>query len=196
MPLLKGLLARIRKGQVVGTLDFQFNPTQVTRTGGSEWQWGMGPGSVLPVATFAKTAEFGISLELLFDARETYDVQLQGLRGVLSEAESLALPAVDRWHNTRSALAVAPDRLRLVLGPRVWSCELMNFNIVEELFNEKLEPIRARVTYQLRMTNVGLSSLQAYIDQIDAYRNLYMGRNASRSPNASGDPFSGLGNKY
>lgn len=190
--LSKGLIARIRQGNVVGQLDFQFNPTTMQRSGTVEWMWGQGPGAILPVATFGKMGEMVIGLELLFYAREGYSAQLEGLRGVLSEAESLGLPAVDRWSGTRDALAVAPDHCQLVVGTRRWHCEVVSWGIVEEMWNKKLHPTQARVTYQLRLNNTGAADVQQYVDQIKNFRERYEGKIPPPPPSPpKGGPFSG-----
>lgn len=175
MALSKGTMIRLRgaKNKVAGALDFQFNPSQVTRAGNAEWQWGQGPGAVLPVATFGKMGEQTINLELLFDARETFSPALEGLRAVLAEAEAMGLPAVDKWEVQRKALAVAPDRIVLILGKRRWYCHITSWNIVEEMWNEKLDPVRARVSYSLRLINTGVNEIRAYMKQLDGYRKKY-----------------------
>lgn len=171
--LIKGNLSRIRQGKVVGVLDFQYNPSTLRRGGNVEWKMGLGPGGFLPVATFGKMGDLSISLELLFDARETYDSNLEGLRGVLAEAESIGIPAVDRWNSKRNALAVSPDTCMLVLGTRSWHCECVNWSITEEMWNLKLMPVRARVSYTLRLTNPGMAILQKYVDSIKTFRTRY-----------------------
>jgi len=176
--LVKGLLARIRPktGDIAGKLDFQFNPTSVKRSGSVTWKWGAGPGSVLPVALFGMVGEQTLSLDLLFDAREDYQDALEGLRGVLSAAEALALPAVDRWNAQTNALAVSPDRCCLVLGKRHWFCQITAWDINEEMHNAQYAPVRARVHYTLRMTNTGLQAVQQYFDQLRMYRERYESR--------------------
>ena len=190
MALSKGSMIRLRgsKNKVVGALDFQFNPGQLTRTGTAEWQWGQGPGSVLPVATFGKMGEQAINLELLFDARETFSPALEGLRAVLAEAEAMGLPAVDKWEIQRKALAVPPDRVVLVLGKRRWYCHITNWNIVEEMWNNKLDPVRARVSYSLRLINTGVREIRTYMKQLDSFRKKYEGRVTAGEPTASTDP--------
>lgn len=186
--LTKGLIARIRKGNIVGQLNFQFNPTTVNRSGAVEYNWGAGPGSVLPVATFSKMGEMSISLELFFDARENFDKSKEGLRAVLAEAESIGLPALEKWSAQRGALAVAPDRCCLVLGKRHWYCECVNWAINEEMWNEELDPVRAKVSYTLRMVNTGLLGIQKYVDTLKQYRNKYEGKPSPNKPvgNATG----------
>jgi len=190
--LSKGLISRIRNGNVVGDLHFQFNPTTIKRSGTVEWMWGQGPGALLPVATFGKMGEMTIDLELLYNAREGFKDHLEGLRGVLSEAESLGLPAVDRWSGTRDALAVAPDRCQLVIGTRRWHCNITTWGIVEEMWNRQLAPTQARVTYTLRLAHTGAAQVQQYVNQIRNFRERYEGTippPAPKSPAAG--PFDG-----
>ena len=172
--LTKGLIARIRNGAVKGTLSFQYNPTSIRRSASVEWSWGLGPGGFLPVATFGKMGEQNISLELLFFSREDPNSSLfQGLRGVLSEAESLALPAVDRWNAKKNALAVAPDRVMLILGHRYWHCEIVSCDIGEEMFDPELAVVKATVSYELRLVNVGASAIKNYVDTLRSHREVY-----------------------
>ncbi len=193
-PLTKGLIARIRKRKIAGKLYFQFNPSVVTRQGTVDWQWGMGPGSIMPIATFGKVGPLTINLALLYDARENYDPKLEGLRAVLSEAESLGLPAVDRWSVSRNQRAVSPDRCRVVMGNRSWNCEVTSWNIQEMMWNRKLEPLRAIVTYQLRLSNQGIGELQSTINDLKDFRDRYAATNDATSeiPTVGGLPGAGI----
>jgi hypothetical protein len=139
-----------------------------------------------------------INLDLLFDARENYDPKLEGLRAVLAEAEALGLPAVDRWSISRKALAVSPDRVVFLLGKRRWYTHITSWNIVEEMWNDKMEPVRATVTYTLRLINTGVREIQTYLKSLDSYRKKYEGRPFPGTPKkvpapsgGSASPFAG-----
>lgn len=172
-PLLKGSLSRIRQGKIVGVLEFQFNPTTIRRKGNAVYKMGRGPGSILPVATFAHTGDHIIDFQLLYDARENYEESIEGLRGVLAEIESLVLPPVDRWSKKRNNMSLSPDRLILIIGTRRWYCECTDYDIEEQQFNYKLHPVRATITFTLHMINPGAKLLQAFMDDLNQFRKSY-----------------------
>ena len=171
--LKKGALAKIRSGKIDSILDFQFNPTSLQRSGTPKWIMGSGPGSLLPVATFGQMGEQVIPLELLYDCRETYEPKLEGLGGVLALCESFWLPAVDLWNSKTNAYSVPPDRCKLILGKRSWNCDCVGGTINEELFNNDLEPVRARVSLKLQLTNPGPNTVQKYMNDLNRLREEY-----------------------
>jgi hypothetical protein len=61
----------------------------------------------------------------------------------------------------------------LTLGKRSWHCDCESWDITEERWNNRLEPTRAKVTFNLRLTNTGMENMQKYVSSIKKFRDIY-----------------------
>ncbi|MGI5518754.1 hypothetical protein [Streptomyces sp. CA-106131] len=150
------------RGTVLKTIPFQYNPDTLTRTLTPQ---GIGkePGDRLEVLRLKGPAQEQFKFDAEFDATDAPDKYPDGLYPVLSALELSIYPTVRQLQH-EDALArsgqieVAPMEsplMVLVLGPRrVVPVRITEFSVTEELFDQALNPIRAKVSVGVRVLTV------------------------------------------
>jgi hypothetical protein len=150
------------RGTVVRTIPFQYNPDTLTRTLTPQ---GIGkePGDRLEALRLKGPAQEQFKFDAEFDATDAPDKYPDGLYPVLSALELSIYPTVAQLQH-EDALAragqieVAPMEsalMVLVLGPkRVAPVRITEFSVTEELFDQALNPVRAKVSVGVRVLTV------------------------------------------
>ncbi len=156
-------------GEITDTITLQINPTQLTRSlkvqgaggeGGdrSEAMRLTGP----PVETIQLEAELDAT-DKLEDPKRNQDAVVFGLRPELAALERIVYPELATLiKNNELAeagmLEILPAEAPLTLFSwginRLLPVLITELNIVEEAFDQKLNPIRAKVTLGLRVLSV------------------------------------------
>lgn len=164
VPLMKGALVTVDSANKTSIIAFQYNPETVRRNlktntvGGDE---GNRSQSVrftgAPVQTISVEVQIDAIDEL--DAGDTTAID-QGVYPQLDALELLAYPTTDQvtqYAQTLSSGAVsilpltAPRTLFVWGQHRVMPVRLSSFSVVEELFDNDLNPIKVTVTLELRV---------------------------------------------
>lgn len=169
--VVKAGFARIRDGAVEATFWFQFNPTDLQRRREPQWSMHSSPGSEVPIAIFNHVGSERIELTLLLDARETFDPQQGGTRAQQAWLESMAMQDPDDYL-ANADLFNKPADYRLLWGVRTWPIVVRSVSVKEEVFNEDLEPVRARVQMTLETRFDDLATLTSQASSFSALRSL------------------------
>ncbi|GAA2015025.1 hypothetical protein GCM10009839_07690 [Catenulispora yoronensis] len=149
-------------GTVRKTIPFQYNPDTLTRTLTPQ---GIGkePGDRLEALRLKGPAHESFKFDAEFDATAEPDKYPDGLYPVLSALELSMYPTVAalQYENALAGagvLEVAPAESPLtvlVLGPkRVVPVQITEFSVVEEFFDQALDPVRAKVSVGVRVLTV------------------------------------------
>lgn len=168
-PPSKGNFVRIANGEAVSRFDFQFNPEKVTRGYNADYEFVSSPGSVLPSAQFLKIGDQAVTLQLLFDAVETYRELEEGVSFQLAEIESYAQPDLDRFSADLGSF-VAPPEVRYSYGFQSTRVVIPRISVVEERWNRSGVPTRARVDIEMRLTFSSIAAVQAHFDRLASLR--------------------------
>lgn len=175
--LVKGALATYgssRSGEPPNVIPFQFNPNELSRSLKSREFQGGGRGQSRDRTLEARRRVKGppaetVSLTLFLDATDQLehparnpDVAALGLRPTLAALEMLLYPA-DEASNRPGSEIVAPGRVRIsyaekkvplvlfVWGTRALPVQLSGFDVTEQAFDDRLNPIRAEVSLELEV---------------------------------------------
>ncbi len=155
-------------GAVQRVIALQYNPETLTRTLQPQGTGGTGPGSEPlrlkgpPIETFKLDAELDATDQLEFPDQNSTVVEV-GVAPQLAALETIVYPdSATLIRNNQLAAAgtleIVPVRAPLPIF--VWSAErampvrITDFSIVEEAFDARLNPIRARVSLTLRVLNI------------------------------------------
>lgn len=151
---------------VLRVIPLQYNPETLTRSlqplglggeGGDRLEALRLKGP--PVETIKLDAELDAADQLEFPARNPSAIQF-GLHLVLAALETMIYPAssalqANRERSSAGTLEIVPVEAPLTLfvwsEKRVLPVRLTEFNIVEELFDPNLNPIRAKVSLGMRV---------------------------------------------
>jgi len=162
------VLVDARSGQVLRIINLQYNPDTLTRSLQLQTTGGDGPRSEATrfkgpaVETIRLEAEIDASDQLEFpDGNRTYVDH--GIQPQLAVLESLAHPTSRQLRRvdadaSSGTLEIAPMEAPLLLfvwgRDRVVPVRLTELSITEEAFDPALNPIRAKVTFGLRVLSV------------------------------------------
>jgi hypothetical protein len=149
-------------GRPVKTIPFQYNPDTLTRTLQPQ---GIGnePGDRLEALRLKGPPHETLKFDAEFDATDAADKYPDGLYPVLSALElSIYLTVAQLQQENdlagQGTLEIAPVESPLtvlVLGPkRVLPVRITDFSVTEEMFDEALAPIRAKVSVGVRVLTV------------------------------------------
>jgi len=155
-------------GAVRRVIALQYNPETLSRTLQPQGTGGTGPGSEPlrlkgpPIESFKLDAEIDATDQLEFPEQHATAVAV-GVAPQLAALETIVYPdsaALIRNNQLASAgtLEIVPMLAPLPLfvwgADRVVPVRITDFSIVEEAFDTRLNPIRARVSLGLRVLNV------------------------------------------
>jgi hypothetical protein len=162
------VLVDARSGQVLRVVNLQYNPDALTRSLQLQTAGGDGPRSEATrfkgpaVETIRLEAEIDASDQLEFpDGNRTYVDH--GIHPQLAVLESMAHPTTGQLRRvdadaSSGTLEIAPMEGPLMLfvwgKERVVPVRLTEFSITEEAFDPALNPIRAKVSFGLRVLSV------------------------------------------
>ena len=168
--LLRGGLVQLAPPTVLNVIAFQYNPDTLTRTltpraiGGE-------PGDRLEVLRLTGPPKVAIKLDAEFDATDDHPeyvaapyqdsvTQSVGLLPTLAALEALITPSTAQLANvdalfSAGQIEIAPVQAPLTLfvwGPkRIVPVLLTNLTLTEEAFGPQLQPIRAKVSLELKI---------------------------------------------
>lgn len=154
--LTKGALYRIENGAVVHYFFFQYNPTTVVESLGTDWYKSSAPGQYMAGVSFKRFVPTQVSFQLFLFGRG------DGLRtqDQIKQLRSFCMPGSEFSAETPSF--VGPGRTKLILGPEVWNGVTDSLRISREVFNPQLEPTVARVDVAFTQASKGLQEDVAY----------------------------------
>ena len=175
----KGTVARIEKGRIIDPVyTFKLNPSQLERSRRIRWNNMDAPGTSGSLAQFVLVEDQIIKFELLLAAKRSnssqdvaaYESSL-GVLPDLAQIESWGLPSLDQILEDNLQF-VSPPRILFTYGTRAWTCELHEYNVKEELHNNRLYPIIARVGITLRTSHDTFASLKSEMANYRALRQI------------------------
>lgn len=150
--LTKGALFRIYNDEVVDRLDFQFNPTRLSRRLGAVHAISDGPGEWLPSASLSRFDRAPVDFDLLFWGREG-EVDAQEMSARL---ELFVSPGPD--YGPDATEFISSGHAKLVFGPRTWTGVVTEVSLMDERFNRDLKVLEVRATISLLPTSQGARS--------------------------------------
>jgi len=165
---IKGYLGRIRHGDMDAVMDFQFNPSEISRTRTVDYNFNSPPGSPLPTAQFKGIQGDAMNLSLLFDAVENYSDNTLGTTAQKAFIESLTQPDFDDFSDDLG-LFVPPPQTRLGIGEESWSGVLTSVNFRDVRWNRNLIPTRTWIDIQFRSSFGDVEALRARFDFLQNY---------------------------
>ena len=185
--ILKGALVFVNQGSTLPqVIPFQYNPSRLQRTLEPQMAGAEENDRSLAIRYTGAPVEV-INVDIELDATDKLcsddptTVQL-GIYPSLSALELLAFPSLSQVQRNQSLLAngtlevaplTAPNILFVWGAQRVLPVRINNYSIAEELFDARLNPIRATVSLSLRVLNYSdLSSSSSEYHQFSAYQNL------------------------
>lgn len=157
-----------KTAQIQRVIALQYNPETITRSMQVQGAGAEGGDRLdalrlkgAPIETIKVEAELDAVDQLERPAENAEAVEL-GLHPILAAIETLVYPSADRLQDNMDLAAFGTIEITSVEAPMtlfVWSAQrvvpvrILDLAIVEELFDVNLNPIRARVSLNLRVLN-------------------------------------------
>ncbi len=157
-----------KTAQIQRVIALQYNPETITRSMQVQGAGAEGGDRLdalrlkgTPIETIKVEAELDAVDQLERPAENAEAVEL-GLHPILAAIETLVYPSADRLQDNMDLAAFGTIEITSVEAPMtlfVWSAQrvvpvrILDLAIVEELFDVNLNPIRARVSLNLRVLN-------------------------------------------
>lgn len=170
-PLVKGYFARISNGELVETLNFQFNPSEVNRSRTVDYVFESPPGSALPTALFKSMSGDSFTISLLLDAVETFNSDEEGTSAQKAFFEAFTQPDIDLFSDDLGQF-VAPPSARYGMGNESWPILFTSINFRDVRWNRQGIPTRTYVDLQFRGHLTDISVLRARLDSLAALRRM------------------------
>jgi hypothetical protein len=170
-PLKKGWIGRIRNGEIDGFYDFQYNPTETTESVNPQYTMIDPPGSPVPTAVFKSISNDEIAFQLLLDATDPYYQEQLGIWAQQSFLESLARPELATYLEGMGQF-VAPPRVVLGLGPRIWDCVLTSYSFKTIRWNREMIPTRGFADVAFKTVFVDFDTLSGQYQELFVYRDM------------------------
>lgn len=162
-------------------MTLQYNPTVLRRTRNAKWTLHMPPGGIFPLPQYASAGMEDLDIELLLDSRE--HAERNYVKYQLAFLESLLLPQLGELDEVIGQFRSAPIALFTFGANRSWYAVVKTMNITEEMFDQALVPIRARVRMNMTAVFVGVEQQeQTLLDlQSDALKAGVLAQDSSSS---------------
>lgn len=147
--------------------EFTLNPNSLERSRKVDWIMLNSPGSAGGLSEFVKVNDQNIKLEILLASNRANSEQHEKRYGVIPQLaylESLTIPNLDLFL-TDNAQFVQPPSILLVWGERSFRGEVHNITISEMEYDNKLNPVLAKVSLDIVTSHVTFSGIVNEMDQ-------------------------------
>lgn len=169
----KGYLGRIRNGNMDAVMDFQFNPTNTTRSRVANYKFAEPPGSPIPTAMFKNIQSDSFTLSLLFDATDSYSEFALGTTAHKAFIESFTQPDFDDFYDDLGQF-IPPPQVRYGMGSESWTCVMLDTKFRDVRWNRDMTPTRTWVEITLKTMYVDIAELRARFDFLQSYQDLVL----------------------
>jgi len=165
----KGMLARIKDGEVVAEYRFQFNPTQVGHSRAVSHDFATPGGGYLPLAQFLYVNGDTFSISLLLDATDEYSHAKQGTRAQKACIELLTHPDVDDFLSGVGQFNPTPQ-VRFEVGGVSWNVKIVSLNMKDVRWNNELIETRTTVDIEMQSIYTSAAEMKARMQRLAALR--------------------------